>query len=81
MIIANQNFPSIGHIRCKPLPNGEDWRLQIYAPDGGPIMGHEPATIVEVIVPYDELERIERVAPHLMPGVFERQCRNDRAHG
>lgn len=81
MIIANLDFPSIGHIRCKPLPNGEDWLLAIYAPDGGPIMGHGHATIVEVIVPEDELERIERVAPHLVPGVFERQRRRDRALG
>jgi hypothetical protein len=77
MIIKGKNFPNIGHIRCKALPNSE-WLLEIYAPEGGPIDGHGGATQVDVVVSADELDRIERAAPHLVPGKLERDRRRMR---
>ncbi|MGX7952830.1 hypothetical protein ACWPM1_09720 [Tsuneonella sp. HG249] len=71
MIINGTDYPSIGHMRAKALPDGE-WQLEIYPPTQGPLMGHEPATMAEVTVSAAELERIDRVAPHLVTDRFRR---------
>lgn len=69
MIIKAKNFPNIGHIRAKQLGGKEPrWELSIYPPTPGPLQGHEPAHFVEVEVGPEEVERIDRVAPHLISG-------------
>lgn len=74
MIINGINFPNIGNIRAKTLPNTEDWQLTIYPPTRGPLMGHEPAVAVEVRASAKEVQRIDCVAPHLISsGDFRRR--------
>ena len=71
MIIAQKNYPCIGHIRVRPL--GRRYSLTIYPPPGpGALMGSEPATFVEVDVGDCELRRIENQAPHLFLGARRR---------
>lgn len=76
MIIAHKNFPSIGHIRVKPLDGRH--RLTIYPPTfPGALMGWEPASHVEIIVDDGELRRLENMAPHLFLGAqWHRRARH-----
>lgn len=66
MIINGLNFPSIGIIRAKPNRENDRYVLTIYPPEGGQLVGVEPATMVEIEVGKSEFERIGRVAPHLV---------------
>lgn len=83
MIIKNRNFPNIGRIRNKQLPGKEPrWQLTIYPPGGHPpLMGHEPASFVELNVSQEEAERIERVAPHLLSSRVVRADTDDSPKG
>lgn len=65
MVINGQNLPSIGLIRPKPLGEGR-FKLTIYPPGPGALAGAGAATAIEIVVDRAEVERIERVAPHLM---------------
>lgn len=69
MNIKGISFPCIGHIFAKPLPDSDDWLLEIHPPTPGPLMGHEPAWAVELTVSTSEAERVDRLAPHLVTGV------------
>ena len=67
MIINGMNLPSIGLIRAKPIGEGARYTLIIYPPPGpGPLAGAEPATMIEIEVDKQEVQRIDRVAPHLL---------------
>lgn len=67
MIINGMNLPSIGLIRVKPIGDGERYTLVIYPPPGpGPLAGAEPATMIELEVDRQEVQRIDRLAPHLL---------------
>jgi hypothetical protein len=65
MVIKGHNLPSIGLIRAKPHGDGR-YTLVIFPPGPGPLAGAEPATMIELEVDKAELERIVRVAPHLL---------------
>lgn len=66
MIIKGMNLPCIGLIRAKPSGDGARYTLIIYPPPGpGPLAGAEPATMIEIEVGMREVQRIDRVAPHL----------------
>ena len=83
MIIKKRDFPNIGHIRAKHLRGGKEprWQLSIYPPTPGPLQGHEPAHCVEIEVDPEEVDRIDRCAPHLMPGWSERERMKERERG
>jgi len=67
MIVNGMNLPSIGLIRATPIGDGMRYTLFIYpAPGAGPLIGGEPATLVEIVVDKLEVQRIDRVAPHLL---------------
>lgn len=66
MIINGKNYPAIGLIRAKPIGDGGGYMLTIHAPGPGPLVGAEPATMVEIEVDEAEMRRIDRVAPHLL---------------
>ena len=65
MVIDGLNLPSIGFIRAKPLATG-GFALAIYPPGSGALAGVAPATVLELVVGDAEVERITRVAPHLI---------------
>jgi hypothetical protein len=72
MIINGRELPCIGFIRAKPVAP-DRWELSIYPPaDTGPLDGTDGASHIEVMVDSASVERIARVAPHLMPGVAYR---------
>ena len=67
MIINGMNLPSIGLIRAKPIGEGARYTLIIYPPPSpGSLAGAEPATMIEIEVDKLEVQRIDRVAPHLL---------------
>ena len=67
MLINGMNLPSIGLIRAKPIGDGARYTLVIYPPPGpGALAGAEPATMIEIEVDRWEVQRIDRVAPHLL---------------
>jgi hypothetical protein len=69
MNINGTTYPSIGFIRAKPLA-AQRWLLSIYPPaDTGPLAGTDGASHAEIVVDSASVERIARVAPHLIPGV------------
>lgn len=65
MVIDGLNLPSIGFIRAKPLATG-GFALAIYPPGPGALAGVAPATVLELVVSDAEVERIAKVAPHLI---------------
>lgn len=71
MRINGHELPCIGFIRAKPnAAQPGRWTLSIYPPaDTGPLDGTDGASWIEVEVDSAEVERIARVAPHLIPGV------------
>lgn len=76
MIINGTNYPSIGLIRAKPAKETGRWTLSIYPPAHTGLLpvvlavGNEAvASWAEVEVDSAEVERITRVAPHLIPGM------------
>ena len=64
-MIDGLQLPSIGFIRAKPLATG-GFVLAIYPPGSGALAGVAPATVLELVVGEAEVERITRVAPHLI---------------
>ena len=72
MIINGTNYPSIGLIRAKPAKSQPGrWTLNIYPPAHTGLLAINDevgvASWVEVEVDTAEVERIARVAPHLIP--------------
>jgi len=64
MNINDRDIQNIGSIRAQQLPCGERYRLLITPPPGGLV--NDLATLVEIDVAQSEVERIARVAPHLL---------------
>lgn len=73
MIINGTNYPCIGLIRAKPAMATGRWTLSIYPPaHTGLLAINDEAGVgswAEVEVDSAEVDRIARVAPHLIPGV------------
>jgi hypothetical protein len=69
MNINGNTYDNIGTIRAKPMRGPElRWQLSLYPTGGfGPLLpGGEPIYCAEVEVSHEEVQRIARVAPHLL---------------
>lgn len=69
MNINGNTYDNIGTIRAKPMRGSElRWQLSLYPTGGfGPLLpGGDPIYCAEVEVSHEEVQRIARVAPHLL---------------